>query len=240
MVDKSEVSGRVSDVLRQEASRKPVFWVVLILVSNLTGGAVGVALGDLAYGVVVATVCLPCLLILTPARRWKDHSLIADDTHGFVGNLKLSDKTAILDGSNIYHFGLHNGVGATALRAIVHELRSDGFRIVSFFDANIYFTMKENGDVQATRRFSPEILEQVFGLNWNEIYVVPSGVQADKYVLEMLDVLPKAFAVTNDRYRDYEPQYAFLEKDQNWRKGVKIMDGRLMLYRYNFRQPVMV
>ena len=235
----SENSGFLSDKLKTEPRRNLLIPVVRLMIAAGIGFVINSAFDNLLYGVIAAVVCVICLFALFPASARQDrHFLIADDVHGFVGNLNLSDKTAVIDGNNIYHFGLHNNVGAQALKAIVQELRRDGLRVVCFFDANIYFTMVENGETKIGGRFSAEMLERVFGLKRDEIYVVPSGVQADRYVIECLTHLPRAFAVTNDRYRDHEAQHAFLATDNNWRKGVKISDGRLMLYRYKFQRPV--
>ena len=146
--------------------------------------------------------------------------------------LRLSDKTAVFNDSNIYHFGLENGVTRNSLTALVKELRAEGFRVVCFFNATIYFTLIENGEFQkGSQRFSINILQRLFGLEATEIYVVPSGVQVDQFILETLSLLPISFAVTNDRFRDYEANYDFLTKDRSWRKGVTIKDGNLLLYR---------
>ncbi|MDQ7070765.1 MAG: hypothetical protein Q9M48_08520 [Rhodobacterales bacterium] len=37
--------------------------------------------------------------------------LLANDRQGFMQDLRLDTKTAIFDGSNIYHFGHDNGLG---------------------------------------------------------------------------------------------------------------------------------
>lgn len=39
----------------------------------------------------------------------KIHSLLANDRQGFMRDLRVDAKTAIFDGSNIYHFGHENG-----------------------------------------------------------------------------------------------------------------------------------
>jgi hypothetical protein len=67
----------------------------------------------------------------------QSHSLLINDHHGFMRDLRLDAKTAIFDGSNIYHFGHDNGLDAQPLGMIAHQLRTEGYRIVCFFDANI-------------------------------------------------------------------------------------------------------
>lgn len=69
----------------------------------------------------------------------------------------------------------------------------------------------------------------------DEIYIVPSRKQADLYIIETLSQLPVSFAITNDKFRDYEAQYDFLTVNKEWRKGVRIKDGKLMLDKYYFK-----
>ena len=76
------------------------------------------------------------------------------------------------------------------------------------------------------------MLEDIFGLKEDEIYVVPSGVQADKYILECLKYMPISFAVTNDRFREYANQYPTVMKDNLWRKGVMISGGQIKLLQH--------
>lgn len=143
--------------------------------------------------------------------------------------LRLDEKTAVLDGSNIYHLGHDNGLDAQPLGEIAHDLRAQGYRIVCFFDANIFYTLGEHGAFRSGKRHSLVMLERIFGLKENEIYIVPSGVQADKYILECLKNMPICFAVTNDRFRDYANQYPTVMKDNLWRKGVVISGDKIRL-----------
>lgn len=161
--------------------------------------------------------------------RIKQHVLLKNDRQGFMHRLRLDEKTAVFDGSNIYHFGHDNGLDAQPLGEIAHRLRTQGYRIVCFFDANIFHRLGEHGAFPRGERHSWAMLEDIFGLNGDEIYVVPSGVQADRYILECLENMPISFAVTNDRFRDYADQYPDVMKDNLWRKGVVISDGEIRL-----------
>jgi hypothetical protein len=212
-----------------------------ILLSSAVGFASWWISKSFEFAIISWILSSLALHAISSARNWKRHFLIANDQQGFMKTLKLSEKTAIFDGSNIYHFGIENSVGKWALEILVQELRSDGFSIVCFFDANIYFTLLEYGEIQNnTVKFSPNILKRIFGLDESEIYVVPSGIQADRFVLESLSHLQISFAVTNDKYRDYEGKYSFLSEDFRWRKGVKIDAGRLHLYQHKFKNPLAV
>ena len=161
--------------------------------------------------------------------RPRIHDLLANDRQGFMRDLRLDAKTAVFDGSNIYHFGRSNGLDAQPLGELAHQLRAKGYRIVSFFDANIFYTLNEDGAFPREQAHSTKLLEDIFGLSANEIYVVPSGNQADKYILESLKHLPISFAVTNDLYRDYAKSYPSVMKDSQWRKGVVVSKNGVRL-----------
>jgi hypothetical protein len=231
----------LGEKLKSQGS-KPSGNLALILGLSLTLGAVlGVVFESLQFGGLSAAICVVFLIVVTPRRSTKTHFLISDDRHGFMKDLKLSDKTVVFDGSNIYHFGLENDVGREPLKALIQELRSEGYRIVCFFDANIYHTLLEyNAFQEGSQRFSVSILQALFNLEPAEIYVVPSGVQADRFIVETLSHLPISFAVTNDRFRDYEAEYDFLAKDKSWRKGVLIKNGKLSLYQHTFKNPLVM
>ena len=172
------------------------------------------------------------------APRPKVHSLLANDRQGFMRDLRLDAKTVIFDGSNIYHFGHGNELDAQLLGAIAHQLRAEGYRIVCFFDANIFHRLSEHGAFPSDQRHSMAMLDDIFGLRLDEIYVVPKGVQADKYVLDSLKHLPISFAVTNDQYRDYAKKYPTVMKGNQWRKGVLISKGEIKLRQHRFQSPI--
>jgi len=168
----------------------------------------------------------------------KMHSLLANDRQGFMRDLRLDAKTAIIDGSNIYHFGHGNGLDAQPLGEIANHLRDEGYRIVCFFDANIYYTLGKHGAFPNGRQHSLALLEDIFGLWDDEIYVVPSGVQADIYVLNSLKYLPISFAVTNDQFRDSAKKYPTVMKGNQWRKGVVISKNEIKLQQHRFQNPI--
>ena len=177
----------------------------------------------------------------TPYRRAKKtnaHFLLANDRQHFMYDLRLDAKTAVFDGSNIYHFGHSNGVDAQPLGLIANQLRAEGYRIVCFFDANIFYTLSEHGAFPSHQRHVVSMLQDIFGLETNEIYVVPSKVQADKYILSCLRHLPISFAVTNDQFRDYARTYAGVMKGNLWRKGVRISKNEIKLQQHKFKTPV--
>lgn len=170
--------------------------------------------------------------------RGLQHALLADDHQGFMAGLALDRKTVIVDGSNIYHFGHDNGFGVRPLRLLASQLRDEGYRVVCFFDANIHYTLRKHKAVPRRVKHSIIELSELFGLRHDEIFVVRSGVQADTYILECLTYLPVSFALTNDRYRDYENRFPSVMRSTHWRKGVITVGNELKLRDYSFKSPV--
>ena len=168
----------------------------------------------------------------------KTHSLLVNDRQGFIRDLRLDAKTAIFDGSNIYHFGHDNGLGSQPLGEIVRQLRAEGYRIACFFDANIFYTLNKHGAFLSDQQHTLAMLQGIFGLRRDEIYVVPSGPQADKYVLDSLKHLPISFAVTNDQFRDYAKKYPTVMKGNQWRKGVVITKNEIKLLQHRLQNPI--
>ncbi|HCP81023.1 MAG TPA: hypothetical protein DIT67_05325 [Octadecabacter sp.] len=169
-----------------------------------------------------------------------EHFLLSHDRHGFMGALDLDAKTVLFDGSNLYHFGVDHGLGAQPVRLIAQQLRSEGYRIVCFFDANIFYTLIENGAYPAGYHHELNTLLEIFGLKADETYIVPSGVQADKYIMSSLKHLPKSFAVSNDQFRDYAKTYGDQMQGSLWRKGVSIKGNEIRLKQHRFKQPLRV
>ncbi|PCJ76311.1 MAG: hypothetical protein COA53_03420 [Rhodobacteraceae bacterium] len=174
------------------------------------------------------------------AAHSKVHFLLAHDRQGFMRDLRLDAKTVIIDGSNIYHFGHENELDAQPLGGIAYQLRIEGYRVVCFFDANIFYTLSEHGAFPSSQKHSVALLEDIFGLRRDEIYVVPSRVQADKYVLDSLKHLPISFAVTNDQFRDYAKKYPTVMWGDQWRKGVVISKNEIKLQKHRFQDPVLI
>jgi len=141
----------------------------------------------------------------------KTHFLLADDTQAIMAGLRRVAKTAVIDGNNLYHFGLTEDLGAAVLRRVAGQLRIDGCRVICFFDANIFYSLIENGDYPHDQRHDKGRLCRLFDIDLNELYIVPSGVQADRYILSTLRHMPISFAVTNDRFRDYAKSYACVD-----------------------------
>ncbi len=213
----------------------------LIWMQNQTLGG---WLGPVFLGLIALWAFIAWVGPRAPVQRAKSinptakHFLLAGDQHGFMGKLDLNAKTVLFDGSNLYHFGLDNGLGAQPVRLLAKQLRSEGYRIVCFFDANIFYRLIENGAYPAGQIHELNGLLAVFGISAGETYVVPSGVQADKYILSSLKHLPKSFAVSNDQFRDYAKTYGEQMKGSLWRKGVSVKGNEIMLKQHKFKTPL--
>ncbi len=172
------------------------------------------------------------------AAQGGQHPLLAHDAQGFMADLALEQKTVVFDGSNIYHFGLQENLGPRPLKAIAAQLRDEGYRVVCFFDANIHYTLIKYGDAPTGKPHEMKTLLECFGLTEDEIYVVPTRMQADRYVLDSLRHLPRAFAVSNDQFRDYAKRYPDVMTDDQWRKGVMVTDTEIRVRKHKFATPV--
>ncbi len=241
MARKTKQPETLGDKLAQPLGKRLISALRIVLASLSIGLMAWLASGIPAYGAGAAALGLVALWLLSRRKKPRGYLLLSADKQGFMRDLRLSDKTAVFDGNNIYHFGLKHKIGATPLWALVQSLRREGYRIVCFFDANIFFTLQENGDLDgAGNHHSIDTLKELFGLRPDEIYIVPSGHQADAFIIETLSHLPISFAVTNDRFRDYQDTYGFLAENRDWRKGVTIKAGEIRLYQHKFKPALRV
>jgi hypothetical protein len=212
-----------------------VLWVLITIPKD------GMAAPVFAISLIYMWLFLPSDIRAHQSRtflRKKQHALLRNDRQGFMADLRLDAKTAIFDGSNIYHFGHHEELDARPLGLLAAQLRNEGYRIVCFFDANIYYTLSEHGAFPDNHPHTLDLLQVIFGLAPDEIYVVPSGVQADKYLLECLKHMPISFAVTNDQFRDYAKQYPAVMKGNQWRKGVMVSKNEIKLLQHKLARPI--
>jgi uncharacterized membrane protein len=233
----------------QKVVRFLIFVILLIIVCGLYLWAFTQGMNSLGY--IVAVIVVMAAGIMT-YKAYRDrnaklhkanqdhhtHFLIRNDRHSFMQDLHLDAKTAILDGSNIYHFGRANELDAQVLGMVVDQLRREGFRIVCFFDANIFYTLSDHGAFPSDQRHSVSMLDDIFGLKRKEIYVMPSRIQADKYILETMIHLKNSFAVSNDQFRDYAKHYATIMKGNQWRKSVMISKNEIKLAQHRFKTPL--
>lgn len=105
---------------------------------------------------------------LSKNQNFRDlHPLLKNEKLGFMANLRLSTKTVIIDGSNIYHLGHKYVMPALPLGLIANQLREEGYGIVCFFDTNIFHTLVERGIFPSDQSHTYTLLSFIFVLNEN-------------------------------------------------------------------------
>lgn len=107
--------------------------------------------------------------------------------------IRWNYRSAIVDGSNVAHWGNNGFVNLGAVKEIVLFLRKEGSLPFIVFDANIGFKA-------ADRHMDVEELVGALGGNV-DIEVVPSGTVADRRIVELAEQR-KATIVSNDLFRD--------------------------------------
>lgn len=102
-------------------------------------------------------------------------------------------KIAVLDGSNIAHWG-NQGASLATVARIVSYLREEGTEPIVVFDANIGFKVSPEGLAQ-------HHLREALGPPPVKIEIVPAGTVADRRIIEIAEELG-ATIVSNDLFRD--------------------------------------
>lgn len=252
--DKLDPTPELLPKVQSDAARKrKLFWFFNVLLVLILGGTIlaWTWIGAQADTILMLEILLALGVVWAVVLGWgssarrkvdlrRTHFLLEHDKQGFMRHLRVDAKTAVLDGSNVYHFGHANDLDAQPLGLIAEQLRREGYRVVCFFDANIFYTLQEHGAFTKTERHELALLMDIFGLSAHEIYVVPSGVQADRFILNTLRHMPISFAVTNDQFRDYAKEYSEVMKGDQWRKGILISKNEIKMHKHKFKKPVYV
>lgn len=116
---------------------------------------------------------------------------------GWLGRLlgrRDEARIAVVDGSNVLH-AAGNTPDLATVRAVVDLLQENGWTAYLIFDANV-------GYKALGRDVQERDLASLLGVAANRVMKVPSGRQADPYVIKFARE-NRAVMVTNDRYRDY-------------------------------------
>lgn len=107
--------------------------------------------------------------------------------------IRWNHRLAVIDGSNVAHWGDDGFADLDAVKSIVHILKKDGSTPIVIFDANIGFKV-------ADKHMSVEELVKVLGGDV-EVEIVKSGTVADRRIVELAEQR-KAIIVSNDLFRD--------------------------------------
>ena len=124
--------------------------------------------------------------------------------------LSYVDQTDIVvDGSNVMHWGGDPSV--KVLRAIVADLRAQGYRPRMFFDANVGYKL-------ADRHMSEGQVAKRIGVPPSDVTIVPSGEPADPFLLKDAETRSLT-VVSDDRFRDWTVAYPWVRKKGRIKRG---------------------
>ena len=113
----------------------------------------------------------------------------------------------LLDGSNMMHWDeRHSDVILKYLLAVTRRLDADGRCYLAFFDASAQHRLPATdlAEYENLLQFRPEQFRRV-----------PAGTRADDFLLFAADSTPSCRIMTNDRFRDYEEKYPWLQTGRN-------------------------
>jgi hypothetical protein len=198
-----------------------VFAVFLILLSGLGILAAVVVPGWADLGLLAAAIGLAALVLLGRAlldraelRRPPARRAVPDESAHLKSapsrpvsrhrkakpesRAPKAGKTVILDGSNVMYWRDEQPRIET-VQEVVRSLTGRGLSVGVMFDANAgYKLFDEYSD--------DHDLAKLLGLPAQDVLVVPSGVQADAYILQAARDLG-ARIVSNDRFRDWAAEF---------------------------------
>jgi hypothetical protein len=107
--------------------------------------------------------------------------------------IRWNKRIAVIDGSNVAHWGDEGSANLDAVKAIVLFLKRESAKPIVVFDANIGFKL-------AGRHMNADDLINVLGGDI-EVEIVQSGTIADRRIVELAEQR-KATIVSNDLFRD--------------------------------------
>lgn len=121
----------------------------------------------------------------------------------------LPDHAILVDGSNVMHWGGEPSV--LVLTRVLRALEDQGFVPFVCFDANAGYHLwgKYVGATLAAQNLQ---------LPSDQVYVVDKGVVADQVLLEKATTYGLQ-VVSNDRFRDWAAQYAWVKDHRRFRRG---------------------
>lgn len=121
-----------------------------------------------------------------------------------------SSDLILIDGSNVLHWRDETPMIAT-LEALLRGLQAQNFLPVIGFDANAGYLVEG-------QYLGPAAFARRLGLPADQVFVAPKGTPADPLLLD-LAARTGAAIVTNDRYRDWSPQYPLLSDPERLVRG---------------------
>ncbi|MBC6438718.1 MAG: hypothetical protein GDA52_11485 [Rhodobacteraceae bacterium] len=107
--------------------------------------------------------------------------------------IRWDNRTAVVDGSNVAHWGDDNYASLDSVKAILQLLKAEGVTPTVVFDANIGYKV-------ANRHMDQGELAAALGGSV-DVELVQSGTVADRRIVELAEQR-KAIIVSNDLFRD--------------------------------------
>ena len=130
-----------------------------------------------------------------------------------------SENMFLLDGTNMLYWDeIRSGISLQHILNVTEYLRNSGKKFIVYFDASTLHRHLNHSPEDCARY---KKLLKTFPDNFRQ---VPAGSRADDILLIEADQNPKAIILSNDRYRDYEEQYAWLKEQKRVAPGMVLSD----------------
>lgn len=130
----------------------------------------------------------------------------------------LPENAIVVDGSNVMYWG--GEPSQMVLARVLAALRDQGLSPIAIFDASVGYRL-------GNRFMNEADLAASIGLPKRQILVVNKGIVADEVILDFATE-HQLRIVSNDRYRDWTPQFALINQKGRLIKG-DWKDGNVML-----------
>ena len=115
-------------------------------------------------------------------------------------------KPIIIDGNNVF---LRGDPNTMPLHMMVKTLDTMGHFVHVFFDANIYYVMRNNDIMLSGRGNHHTQVAAAFGLPPDMITIVPAGSQADHFIIPHAQQNGGTI-ISNDRFKEFKETHPWL------------------------------
>ncbi len=118
----------------------------------------------------------------------------------------------VLDGTNIIHWAQSRSERTLKyLLAMARRFREEGTPYQVFFDASTLYILpeRERGEYKRLLADYPDTFLQV-----------PSGTQADDFILQVADALPDCRVISKDHFREYRDKYPWIAQGNRVIQGM--------------------
>jgi len=119
---------------------------------------------------------------------------------------RKNQETIIIDGNNVFLRGQPNPF---VLHLLVKTLSTAGHLVHVFFDANIYYVLRENHVTLSGKGKHHSQVATAFGLAPEFITIVPAGSQADHFIIPHAQEC-NGTIISNDRFNEFREKFPWL------------------------------